>query len=74
MERYKNLSGNSGVYTYEIGPNYIKVKFSGSARIYTYSYRKAGSSHVERMKILARNGSGLNRYIKKYVNNLYDKY
>lgn len=27
MERYRNLGGNSGVYAYEIGSNYIKVQF-----------------------------------------------
>lgn len=72
MERYRNAGGDSGVYAYEIGPDYITVMFSGTSRTYTYSYTKAGSSHVEQMKILARNGSGLNSYINKYVKHLYD--
>lgn len=72
MERYGNAGGDSGVYAYEIGSDYITVMFSGTSRTYTYSYRKAGSSHVEQMKILARNGSGLNSYINKYVKHLYD--
>ena len=72
MERYRNASGDSGVSGYEIGPDYIAVKFSGTFRTYTYSYRKAGRNHVEQMKILARNGSGLNTYINKYVKHLYD--
>lgn len=57
---------------YEIGTDYIKVKFSGTFRTYTYSYRKAGSSHVENMKRLAQNGSGLNTYINRYVKHLHD--
>lgn len=72
MERYRNSSGNSGVYGYEIGNDYIRVKFSGTSRIYTYSYGKAGSHHVENMKTLARNGSGLNSYINSYVKFKYD--
>lgn len=72
MERYRNSSGNSGVYGYEIGNDYIRVKFSGTSKIYTYSYRKAGSNHVENMKSLARSGSGLNSYINSYVKFKYD--
>ncbi len=72
MERYRNQDGDSGVSSSEIGPDYIKVKFSGSFRANTYSYRRAGSMHVENMKRLAESGSGLNSYVNKYVKNLYD--
>jgi hypothetical protein len=72
MERYRNLGGDSGVSAYEIGSDYILVKFSGTARTYRYSYRKAGQNHVENLKRLAQNGSGLNSYINNYVKNLYD--
>lgn len=72
MERYRNSGGDSGVSTYEIGTDYIAVKFSGTAKVYTYSYRKAGRMHVENMKRLAQSGSGLNSYINRYVKHLYD--
>lgn len=73
MERYKNLSGKSGIYRYEIGNDYIRVQFS-SGQTYKYSYSgKAGSLHVEKMKSLARRGSGLNSYIRNITYNLYDK-
>lgn len=72
MERYSNRSGSSGVSAYEIGNDFIVVKFSGTFRTYTYSYRRAGSAHVENMKRLAKNGSGLNSYINRHVKNLYD--
>lgn len=72
MERYRNTGSDSGVVAYEIGSDYIRVQFSGTSRIYTYSYRKAGSNHVENMKQLARSGSGLNSYINRHVKNLYD--
>jgi hypothetical protein len=72
MERYRNSGGDSGVSAYELGSDYIRVKFGGNSRIYTYSYRKAGRSHVEQMKGLAQGGSGLNSYINKHVKFLYD--
>ncbi len=72
MERYRNSGGDSGVSSFEIGVDYIGVRFSGSIRTYQYSHRKAGQHHVETMKKLARSGSGLNSYINRYVKNLYD--
>lgn len=72
MERYRNSGGDSGVSAYEIGSDYILVKFSGTARTYRYSYRKAGQNHVENLKRLAKSGSGLNSYINIHVKNLYD--
>jgi len=72
METYRNRNGDSGVSVYEIGADYIKVKFSGTFRTYTYSYRKAGNTHVDNMKRLAQSGSGLNSYINRYVKHLCD--
>ena len=37
MERYLDLDGESGVVGYEIGDTFIRVKFSGTAKIYTYN-------------------------------------
>ena len=72
MERYRNQGGNSGVSAYEIGSDYIKVKFCGNSKIYTYSYQRAGSTHVENMKRFAKSGNGLNAYINRNVKNLFD--
>lgn len=72
MESYRNSGGDSGVDSYEIGENYITVKFTNTSKAYTYSYARAGESNVEEMKDLAINGSGLNAYINKYVRNLFD--
>lgn len=71
MERYRNTSGNSGVYSYEIGNEYIIVQFS-SGQTYRYSYNKAGNYNVEKMKSLARIGSGLNSFINAHVKFKYD--
>ena len=72
MVPYKNNNGNSGVQAYEIGPDYITVKFTNTIRTYTYSYSKAGKEYVETMKQLAENGAGLNSFINRYVQKLYD--
>ena len=71
MEVYKNLSGKSGVRTYEIEPEGILVKFRNGST-YRYSYRRAGKKHVEAMKKLARRGMGLSSYISRHVKDLFD--
>ena len=71
MQHYKNIAGNSGVRAYEIGSDFIKIKFI-SGEVYTYSYAKAGKIHVERMKSLAQKGKGLAGYISRNAKDLYD--
>ena len=71
MKKYGNVSGNSGISAYEIGPDWIKVKFV-TGEIYKYSYSKAGSYNVEQMKELAKDGKNLASYISRNVSKLYD--
>lgn len=69
---YKNLSGQSNVREYEIGPDYITVHFaSGSNEYYKYDYATTGRDTVEKMKQLAEQGFGLNSYISKFVRGNY---
>ena len=70
MERYKNLSGNSGVSGYAIGPDYIDVAFAGGDR-YRYDGQRPGPRDVEAMKRLARKGRGLSTYISTHVRERY---
>lgn len=70
MKRYRNLSGNSGVVAYQLGPDSIDVKFQ-DGRIYLYTYASAGSVHVETMKRLAADGRGLCTYISRNVREAY---
>lgn len=72
MDRYRNNSRQSNIASYEIGSDYILIKFNGTSKAYKYSYRKAGQKHIENMKILAKKGSGLNGYINSNVKFLYD--
>lgn len=70
MEPYKNLSGNSGVVAYEVGPDYIKVKFR-DGDVYLYNYSVTGRDNVEQMKELAIEGGGLSTFISRYVRDDY---
>lgn len=71
MEIYKNISGSSGVARYELRASSIVVEFRGSGRLYEWSYASAGRAAVERMKTLAKAGSGLNSYIQTSVRKDY---
>jgi hypothetical protein len=70
VERYKSLDENSGVVAYEIGPDFIKVRFRDGP-IYVYNDVRPGAAHVEQMKVLARTGKGLSTYISQHVKSLY---
>lgn len=72
MQRYKDLNHDSNVEAYTIGPDYIDVKFKGTAKVYRYSYQSAGREHVENMKVLAELGDGLNSYIMRNVKYNYE--
>lgn len=71
MERYNNLGKNSGVSAYEIGAESITVQFSSGA-VYLYTYKSAGSSNIEKMKLLAVAGKGLNSFIMRNVRKGYE--
>ena len=66
MEPYRNLGGDSGVESYEIGSDFIRVQFSDGS-VYLYTYERPGSQNVEHMKQLAVNGQGLNSFINTTV-------
>lgn len=70
--RYRNSGGDSGVSSYEIGTDRIIVTFSTNVS-YEYTYRSAGTQHIENMKSLANQGYGLNSYINKYVKKGYSR-
>lgn len=71
MERYANLSRNSGVVGYDIGDEFISVRFSDGS-VYRYTFLSAGRQNVEAMKGFATSGIGLNTFINKNVRNRYD--
>jgi hypothetical protein len=68
MQRYKNISGTSGVRAFELASDHIDVMFD-DGRIYRYDHTRPGAHHVERMEQLAREGRGLATYINQHVRN-----
>jgi hypothetical protein len=70
-QTYKNLSRTSGVHSFELQSDSIKVRFKDCARVYEYSYQSAGGEYVEAMKKLAVAGHGLNTFINQYTKSLF---
>jgi len=73
ITKYKNLGNSSNVDWFEIGEEFLRVKFFNTSKIYQYSYSgKAGKIHVDELKRLAVNGKGLNSYIMMKLKEKYD--
>ncbi|MEA3494262.1 MAG: hypothetical protein U9R38_07780 [Candidatus Margulisiibacteriota bacterium] len=70
MERYKNLSGKSGVAAFENGEDNIIVQFKDGGK-YLYNNAVTGAGHIVEMKKLAISGRGLNSYINRHVRKAY---
>lgn len=70
MPLYKDINGDSGVQSYEIGDGSITVHFERGGS-YLYTNASAGADHIVEMQRLAQIGDGLNAYINKYVRKNY---
>lgn len=70
MERYRDIGGNSGISAYEVGDDFIIVRFTKGS-MYLYNYSITGSNHVNKMIELARMGNGLNGYINLNAKHTY---
>lgn len=66
MQRYKEISGNSGVSSFSPGKDFIKIQFKDGS-LYLYNYDKPGKKEVEEMKRLAKAGKGLATFINQHV-------
>ena len=64
MKRYGNKHGNSGIAAYEVGPDFIRIRFT-SGCVYLYTYESAYEEDIEEMKELAKEGVGLARFISE---------
>ncbi|HJU07659.1 MAG TPA: hypothetical protein VJ727_04180 [Rhodanobacteraceae bacterium] len=73
MERYGNLSGDSGVVRYEIRPGEIVVAFAKDGK-YRYTNASAGARHITNMQRLARAGRGLSTYISREKPNYAERW
>jgi hypothetical protein len=66
MEQYRNLSGDSGVDGYEIGDDFVAVRFKPGV-VYWYTKASVGVKHVAALKRLAQRGQGLSTYISQHA-------
>jgi len=74
MTRYRNLNGNSNIISYETTEDSIHVVFkSGTHRNYLYNQVRPGKDVVDRMKVFAEQGQGLNSYITTTVKSSFAK-
>jgi len=71
MAKYKNLGGNSGIDSYQLGEDRITVTFNDGMS-YLYTYGSTGKENIEHMKALAVTGIGLNGFISTYIKKKYD--
>ena len=70
MTPYRSRSGKtSGVTAYEIGDDYIKVRFT-NFKTYKYPASLNGQSTIDRMKSLALSSSGLSTFIAQHKSTL----
>lgn len=72
MEKYSNINGNSGVIAYDLGHDFIRVKFINNS-IYLYTVESAGRENINQMKSLAKKGLGLSTFISQFINCHYAK-
>ncbi len=67
MKKYLDKSGSSGITFYQLGEDYIDVRFKTQpASTYRYTYSLSGKKHIEAMKKLATAGRGLGTYISQH--------
>jgi hypothetical protein len=72
MPRYSNLSGESGVVSYETTADSITLTFVNGVR-YLYTHVRPGRAAVDRMKALAEAGCGLSSYVSQHVRDNYER-
>jgi len=71
MQRYRNRNESSGVIAYQMGEDFIDVKFVGGD-IYHYTTRRPGARDLAHMKELALRGEGLSIFISRHIRTRYE--
>lgn len=70
FRRYGNRGNRSGIESFALLARGIAVRFSDGS-VLLYDRDCPGAQHVEKMKELARLGSGLGTYIARHVGRRY---
>ncbi|MBV9215009.1 MAG: hypothetical protein JO053_02445 [Acidobacteria bacterium] len=73
MTPYIDISGRSGVDSFEIRDRAIFVRFKRNPKIYVYDYEVPGREYVEEMKRLAKRGRDLATYISRVIKGRYSR-
>ena len=73
MTPYRDISGRSGIDSYEIRERAILVRFKHNNKIYIYDYAVPGAESVEEMKKLAASGKNLATYISRTIRGRYSR-
>jgi hypothetical protein len=71
MQRYADHSGRSGIIAFEVGEDYLDVRFT-SGDVYHYTSRRPGERDLAHMKELALRGEGLSTFISRHIGVRYD--
>lgn len=72
VERYRTKTNQENIVAYEEGAYGIVLHFlDGSTYLYTLA--SAGREHIEAMKALAKEGSGLSSYVREHATGVYAK-
>ena len=66
MQRYADHSGRSGIVAFELGEDYLDVRFA-SGEVRHYTARRPGARDLAHMKELALRGEGLAAFINHHV-------
>lgn len=72
MTPYRDWDRDSGVQEFDIGDDYIDVRFKSGA-VYRYSSLSAGPQNLAEMIRLAQLGDGLNSFIGRVVAKRYEQ-
>lgn len=72
MQKYNHLNRKTAIVAYESGFDFIRIQFQNNAQ-YLYTYDSTGAGHVEKMKVLASRGTGLDTYINNHVREAYER-
>ena len=71
-QRYQNLSGGSGITSYEVvDDSTLVLEFAGGQFRYVYDAWVPGAEQVRVMIRLARQGRGLATYLNQHVRERY---
>lgn len=77
MQIYLNISGRSAISHYELGQDYINVRFMNQGKdgnnTYKYTVDSVGSGNITQMHELAKTGMGLGGFIQRNVRKNYSE-